>query len=756
VSKTFRAVVAVLLGAAGGCRVDPQTTARKYIARGDSYAAAKKLADAALEYRVAIKYAPRSGDAHLKLAEALAASGDLHAAFPEYLRAADLLPDRDDVQIKAGNMLLVAGRFADAKARARAMLLKKPHHTAAMILLGNALAGLNDLDNAVDVARKATDLDPQRAGTHQNVGVLELARGNREQAEHEFRRALDVDPRSVGACLALAELYRTTGRAREAEPWLKRALSIDPAHVGANQAIASYYIETGRAPEAEPYLKAAAGATSDGEARLGLADYYVALGRAADALAILTQVKSAPETYAAATTRIAMIEFAAGRGGRAQALVNEVLSKQPKNAAALTVKARLLLEDRRLDEALAMAQSAIEADPRAAAGRVTLGKILLARGEADPARSAFRDALGIDAHFVEAQIELARLHLARGETGAAIDYAERGLKDQPNSLDASLTLVRSLIAREDGRARADVELKVLAGKFPKSPRVYDATASLALVRKDMGAARRAWERAIALDATDIDALSGLTGLSLAANRPADARALVDRRLAQKPASTDLLLLSAKLHLITHDDAAAEAQFKKVVEIDPANLQAYSLLGRMYVDARRIDDAKREFAELAGRQPRSIVAPTMMGLLSEAQGDVEGAIAWYRRAVQINMRAASAANNLAMIYATRDAHLDEALELAQAAKAELPKVAAVNDTLGWIYYKKQLSTFAVRALTDSVDLDPSNPVHHYHLGLAYAQAGDDAAARRALDQALKLESDFQGAADARRVLATLVY
>ena len=50
--------------------------------------------------------------------------------------------------------------------------------------------------------------------------------------------------------------------------------------------------------------------------------------------------------------------------------------------------------------------------------------------------------------------------------------------------------------------------------------------------------------------------------------------------------------------------------------------------------------------------------------------------------------------------------------------------------------------------------PGNPTFQYHLGLAYAQTGDKAAAREALGRALKLKPDFEGAEDARQVLRTL--
>jgi len=79
---------------------------------------------------------------------------------------------------------------------------------------------------------------------------------------------------------------------------------------------------------------------------------------------------------------------------------------------------------------------------------------------------------------------------------------------------------------------------------------------------------------------------------------------------------------------------------------------------------------------------------------------------------------------------------------------------VDDTLGWIYYRKDLVPLAITALQRSVDRDPKNPIAQYHLGLAYIKGGDKIRARKALEAALRLKPDFDGAADAARLLPTL--
>ena len=99
------------------------------------------------------------------------------------------------------------------------------------------------------------------------------------------------------------------------------------------------------------------------------------------------------------------------------------------------------------------------------------------------------------------------------------------------------------------------------------------------------------------------------------------------------------------------------------------------------------------------------------------------------------------------------NLDVALQLATSAKQRLPDDHSVDDTIGWVYYKKDLPLLAVRPLVDSLRKRPDAPVVLYHLGMAYARLGDKAKARDALGRALKLDPTV-GGDEARRALATL--
>jgi len=213
-------------------------------------------------------------------------------------------------------------------------------------------------------------------------------------------------------------------------------------------------------------------------------------------------------------------------------------------------------------------------------------------------------------------------------------------------------------------------------------------------------------------------------------------------------------MAARMENTAKDPKAAEKYLRQAIELEPDDIAAYATLGQMYVRENRLDDAKRELEELTRRRPENVAARTMIGIILEVQGKTDESQKVYEAILGSTSKAPVAANNLAYIYADRGERLNEALSLAQRAKEQLPTSHQINDTLGWVYYKKDMANLAIRPLETSVSQEPTNALYHYHLGLAYAKSGDSAKARKSLEQALKLQPNFPGAVDARTALVSL--
>jgi len=100
------------------------------------------------------------------------------------------------------------------------------------------------------------------------------------------------------------------------------------------------------------------------------------------------------------------------------------------------------------------------------------------------------------------------------------------------------------------------------------------------------------------------------------------------------------------------------------------------------------------------------------------------------------------------------NIDEALSLSRKAKEKLPNDPNVMDTLGLVYYKKGLFDSAIGEFADSLEQMPDNAVVHYHLGMAYYKKGEKNSARIAIEKALGLNQEFDGADEAREILSNL--
>ena len=216
-----------------------------------------------------------------------------------------------------------------------------------------------------------------------------------------------------------------------------------------------------------------------------------------------------------------------------------------------------------------------------------------ARQDWDDAIAAYGEVLKLDPRVNAARLELARLSLVKGKPDDAIQFAKDALKAQPGLAEATMILARAMLTKGDSGS-AEPHVKQLAKEFPKSARAQTELGQLYVLKGDSKSARGAFEQALTIDPKNIEALSGLTALDIQAKNPAAARARVDARLAANQNDPRLLLLAARLYMVLGDVNATERSLRKVIEVDPAQLDAYALLGQFYASQRRLDEARAEF------------------------------------------------------------------------------------------------------------------------------------------------------------------
>jgi tetratricopeptide (TPR) repeat protein len=752
--KVVALIVALALVSAGivvGCSRDSEAKKQEFLANGNLYYESQQYATAVIAYRNALQIDRRFGPARLGLARTYERMGETARALAEYTQAADLLPEDTAVQLTAAEYLLAAGRLDEGKAYAERVLQRDARNARALVILGNAFAGLREPDKAIEQIEEALRIDPFKAAAHASLGMLRLKQGQIDAAEKAFRSTVEYEPRWVPGHLALANHYWATGRLTEAERSLRTALDLEPSNPLTHQTMVLFYVTTGRAAQAEPHVKALM--TSGAEA-FALADFYLLQGRAREAITELQRMHANPNHATDADRRLAYAYGLERDFTNAHRVISGLLQKDPKDAATLLLKGQLLWQEDKRKEAIAQFEAAADVDPNAPGLQFALGRSHAARGDFDAARRAFNEVLRLNPRAAEAQIELARLDLAEGRVGGSVQLASDAVRSEPGNLEAQLTLVRSLLAAKDVSGARKV-LDPLMRAHPDAAPLHVQLALASAASNDPAGARRSFARALELEPDSLEAIGGWTALDLDTNQPNAARSRIDAAVARNPNNAELWLLAGRTYAACRDFAATERALRRALTLEPDLLPGYTLLGQLYLLQGRLPEARREFETVSRREAKPIASVTMLGMFALLEGDVPGAEKHFERVLDLEARAPIAANNLAWLYADRGEKLDRALELAQLAAEQLPRSAEVRDTLGWVHYKRRAADRAIASFREAIALDGDEPSYHYHLGLAYALAENPGEARESLQRALNLGGATQPwAAEARLALRSI--
>jgi Tfp pilus assembly protein PilF len=231
-------------------------------------------------------------------------------------------------------------------------------------------------------------------------------------------------------------------------------------------------------------------------------------------------------------------------------------------------------------------------------------------------------------------------------------------------------------------------------------------------------ARAAFDRALAIAPADEDARRGAIGSHLAARDIAGARARLARWVEDSTANPAVQVLAARVDLADQAPAAAERRLLDVIRTAPDQLEAYELLGMIYVTQGNTSAALDKYRALAARAPDPTGPATVVGMLLDSGTNRQAARAQYEAVLARNPRAGVAANNLAWLLAEAGEY-DEALRWAEIAAETLRGRPEPQDTLGWVHLKRNNRVDALAAFERALSLAPDNRLYQEHKAAASA-------------------------------------
>lgn len=122
----------------------------------------------------------------------------------------------------------IAGRMLPTRELYQMILEQHPGHTPSLCKLGVVHLRLDEATAAVDVFRRAVEMDSANSYAHRMLGFSLMKLGDLPAAEQAVRHAVDLSPTDAKAQILLATICYRLGRSGEAESRFKAAIDSDP------------------------------------------------------------------------------------------------------------------------------------------------------------------------------------------------------------------------------------------------------------------------------------------------------------------------------------------------------------------------------------------------------------------------------------------------------------------------------------------------------------------------------------------------
>ncbi len=216
-------------------------------------------------------------------------------------------------------------------------------------------------------------------------------------------------------------------------------------------------------------------------------------------------------------------------------------------------------------------------------------------------------------------------------------------------------------------------------------------------------------------------------------------------------SVDEALAQARAHQLAGDARSAEQSCRRVLAVDPANVEALFLLGAACYGLGRLEEAAASLAQALRQKPDYAEAHRQLGQILLHQGWLDAAIACFQQAWRLRPAWAQADHDLRAALATEDYNagnaaaaqgkLDEAAARFRRAADLKPDFAEAYHNLGAVLDHQERLDAAAACYRRAIELKPDFAEAHHNLGGVLSKQDDLDAAAASCRRALELKPDL---------------
>lgn len=729
-------------------------SSQKLLASGNNYHRSKKFKEASILYRKAIAKEKTNAEAYYREGLNLLDQKNSLDASKFLRRAVDLKPDNTDAEGKLAEIYLFIyssnpKKFKTLLAEIRELTAKilqhDPHSFDGIRLQGFLNLADRNVDKALASFAEANRLRPYSREIVGWYAETLVAAKRPDEADTLTQNMLAHDKMWGPGYDFLVLQYKQQNNPERAENVLREHVANDPSSLTAMTNLANYLLATGRFSEADALIQKIIGDKNKFLTGRQIAgDFYVQAGKPDQALAqYQLGRKEDPKNGLHYDQRIVTSYTMLGRRDDAIRLATALAEKNPRDTLTNRIYASLLLETGlKTDAAQSLAKlkdlsAKNAADP---ALHLDLASAYLSLNQRDKSIAEALEAIREQPKLTSARLMAAQIYEGQGQHPEALEQTDVILASEPNNTEARLIRCRALIGLNTAD-RALPELEALVQQYPQMNDARFTLANLYLNENQAAKALSEFKRMWDSSPPDDRGFIGLQSVKLAQGKGDEAvralQAFVQKnpkvtsyryQLANFEASAGIAAMKSDPRRATILFRQAADNYKSILETIQNSSDIWLRLGVMQREFGDYESAFTSFERAESTNPHSPEAYLNQGMLLETLSRRKEAIDTYNKVLGIDPENALALNNLAFLNAVSGTNLDQAMTFANRAKKQYPNNPDISDTLGFIYFQKNLNPEAVRIFRQIVRDEPENATFHLHLAMALLKQGDRQGAR----------------------------
>ena len=522
------------------------------------------------------------------LASALIKEGRVSEAIDLLSQAAAMEPDSPEAQFRLGAGLLAAGQQDSGVKHLEKAIQLQPDYMQAIVMLALHYSQ-KDHDEAIKVAKKYREQNPDIAAPYNLLGKIYLAANQEKAAQDAFFKAREIAPGDPLACKALATLSLKDKDLEKARSYYREILKYHENELDSLIGLAKIDgLSNDRQSMVENLQKAIEAHPQAVMPRLILARYYLANGK--------------PE--------------------RASLLVNELDEQKKSSAAILEVIANTHLLKSEYQQAQEILEKLIAQQPGSAKLHLMLAKTYSGLNNREKTKLELKRSIELSPDFLATRLLLARLLLQEGNKASVLEQLKVLRKLAPDN--PAVLHIEASMARLDNDLNEAVRLTEKA--FEKQPTTSNM---LILARQkriagDLEGAQYLQEGWIKEHQDDIDARLALAGF-YAANEKVDMAIMQYSRVLETDGSNLLALNNLSWFLRDTNPQLALDYANRAIEIKPDSAALMDTQAVVLLKNGETEKAQRIIARALAKAPGDLTLRYHSAMIDASAGDKASAL-----------------------------------------------------------------------------------------------------------------------------------